>query len=221
MSVDILILTYNRKKFERLIETNINLQTYKKIRKVIICDDGNETLDLNIKYNIEYHKLKNRLTIAEKRNFLVKRVTSKYAAFMDDDDIYMPQYIYSSILRLNKEYFITGSPSMLIYNDKNIYIHRSSEPQLLNEATLVFEKQRIKSNSFRRIEGSPRGEGFVFLEGNVQNISINPIQNIMICISHSNNTVSKKYVLSKSLLIKDGETLISDEHKDILCSLLV
>ena len=40
MSVSIIIPTYNRKKFERLIEYNINCQTYNNIVEVVVADDG-------------------------------------------------------------------------------------------------------------------------------------------------------------------------------------
>ena len=43
-SVDILIPTYNRKKFEGLISLNINKQTYPLIKNVIIADDSQDNL---------------------------------------------------------------------------------------------------------------------------------------------------------------------------------
>ena len=58
MSVSIIIPTYNRKKFEKLIEYNINCQDYPNIVEVVIADDGDESeaLELNIKYPIKYIK---------------------------------------------------------------------------------------------------------------------------------------------------------------------
>ena len=52
MSCSIIIPTFNRKKFERLIEFNICNQTYKNIIEVVIVDDGNESenLELTIPY---------------------------------------------------------------------------------------------------------------------------------------------------------------------------
>ena len=51
-SVDILIPTYQRKKFEGLISLNINKQTYPLIKNVIIADDSNDNLHLDIKYSV-------------------------------------------------------------------------------------------------------------------------------------------------------------------------
>ena len=53
--VTILIPTFNRAKFSKLIVHNINCQTYPCIEKIIVADDGDEHLDLSgCKYDIEY-----------------------------------------------------------------------------------------------------------------------------------------------------------------------
>ena len=45
--VTILIPTFNRAKFSKLIVHNINCQTYPCIEKIIVADDGDELLDLS------------------------------------------------------------------------------------------------------------------------------------------------------------------------------
>jgi glycosyltransferase involved in cell wall biosynthesis len=40
MSVSIVTPTFNRKRFERLLEYNINSQTYYNIKEIIILDDS-------------------------------------------------------------------------------------------------------------------------------------------------------------------------------------
>jgi glycosyltransferase involved in cell wall biosynthesis len=49
MSCSIIIPTYNRKKFSRLISQNIRIQTYPNILEVIVADDGDESQRLEIK----------------------------------------------------------------------------------------------------------------------------------------------------------------------------
>ena len=120
MSVTIIIPTYNRKKFEKLIEYNINCQNYSNITEIIIADDGDEDqkIELTVPYKINYIKCK-RMTIGQKRNLLVSRVTSKYIAHMDTDDIYFPTYISHSIQILeqtNKD-AIGTSDMYFMYSD--------------------------------------------------------------------------------------------------------
>ena len=65
-SVSILLPTYNRKSFERLIEFNINNQDYTNIKEVIICDDSNDDLKLDIPYDIIYIKKKKKIRFRRK-----------------------------------------------------------------------------------------------------------------------------------------------------------
>ncbi len=103
MSCSIIIPTYNRKKFEKLIEFNIIQQTYKHIIEVLIADDGDEseTLQINIPYPVKYIRCQ-RTTIGNKRNILVNEAKGEYIAHFDTDDIYFPQFIESSIKLMNQ-----------------------------------------------------------------------------------------------------------------------
>ena len=102
MSVSIIIPTYNRKKFEKLIEYNINCQLYKNILEVVIGDDGEEELSLNIPYPIQYIKC-HRMSIGEKRNLLCSQAKGDYIAHMDTDDVYFPTFISYSMEVLERE----------------------------------------------------------------------------------------------------------------------
>ena len=97
-SCDILIPTFNRKRFEKLITHNIETQTYPLIKNIIVGDDSDIDLPLYLptKYNLIYLKI-NRMSIGAKRNFLLSKATSRYVAFMDTDDFYNPEYISHSI----------------------------------------------------------------------------------------------------------------------------
>ena len=81
MSCSIILPTYNRKKFERLIEFNIKSQTYKQIIEVIIGDDGldSQQLELNIPYPIVYLRCP-RMSIGEKRNLLAEKAKGEFIA---------------------------------------------------------------------------------------------------------------------------------------------
>ena len=192
MSVTICIPTYNRKKFEKLIEHNINTQTYFNIREIIILDDGDdEPLCIKTKYPIRYYRC-NRCSIGNKRNGLVELSTSKYIAFMDTDDMYDKDYIGYSIFEMEtNDKSIAGSADMIVVGYKGtlpiFYKQRCMFLHMLNEATLVFKKslnpQFASSNS---------NEAVPFLQIHLGDIIETNIDRLMCCIAHDHNTIPKK-----------------------------
>ena len=188
-SVSIVIPTYNRKKFEKLIEYNINSQDYSNIKEIIILDDSDKDDPLCIKtlYPIKYLRVP-RVSIGEKRNYGVRVATSNYICMMDTDDFYNPEYISKSIFNLIKEdKNISGSADMIVYDKIGYYKQRCIFLHMLNEATLVFKKtNNINFNNNSSNEAVP------WLIENIPNIIETEIDNIMCCISHNENTICKK-----------------------------
>ena len=188
MSVTICIPTYNRKKFEKLIEPNINTQTYFNIMEIIILDDGDdEPLCIKTKYPIRYYRC-NRCSIGNKRNGLVELSTSKYIAFMDTDDMYDKDYIGYSIFEMEtNDKSIAGSADMIVVEGSTFYKQRCMFLHMLNEATLVFKKslnpQFASSNS---------NEAVPFLQQHLGDIIETNIDRVMCCIAHDHNTIPKK-----------------------------
>ena len=188
-SVSIVIPTYNRKKFEKLIEYNINSQDYSNIKEIIILDDSDKDDPLCIKtlYPIKYLRVP-RVSIGEKRNYGVKVASSKYICMMDTDDFYNAEYISKSIFNLIKEdKSISGSADMIVYDKIAYYKQRCIFLYMLNEATLVFKKtNNINFNNNSSNEAVP------WLIENIPNIIETEIDDIMCCISHNENTICKK-----------------------------
>ena len=195
MSVSLCIPTYNRKKFEKLIQHNINIQTYYNIREVIILDDGNdEPLCIRTKYPIRYYNVP-RCSIGDKRNMLVSLSQCDYVAFMDTDDMYDKDYIGYSIFEMEtNDKSISGSADMIVvgYTTKEgtlptFYKQRCMFLHMLNEATLVFKKslnpQFASSNS---------NEAVPFLQKHLGDIIETDINRLMCCIAHDHNTIPKK-----------------------------
>ena len=187
MSVSICIPTYNRKKFEKLIEHNINIQTYYNIREVIILDDGDdEPLCIKTKYPIRYYRC-NRCSIGDKRNGLVELATSKYIAFMDTDDFYDAGYIAHSIFEMiTNDKCIAGSADMNVYCNGTFYKQRCMFLHMLNEATLVFRR-----DIHYKFASSNSNEAVPFLLKHFGNIVETNIDRVMCCISHDSNTIPK------------------------------
>jgi len=189
MSVSIIIPTFNRKKFERLIEHNINSQDYFNILEIIILDDSDEDRPLCIRtlIPIRYYTLP-RMSIGMKRNCGAKLSHGEYIAHMDTDDFYTPDYISYSIFEMetnNKT--IAGSADMNVYDGKSFYKQRCMFIHLLNEATMVYKKSALTS-----FNDTNSNEAVPFLEKNIKHIIETNIDRIMCCVSHKTNTIDKK-----------------------------
>jgi len=197
---DILIPTYNRKKFSELIRDNINKQTYPFINKIIIADDGerDQQLEFVSKYPVDYYRVK-RMSIGAKRNFLKSKSNAYFIANMDTDDVYHKDYISSCVFNMiltNKH--ISGSADMLLEYKNDVYIHRCIYLHLLNEATIVC------INNQRQYGDTNSGEGRTYLQGLEPNIVETDIRKIMICLVHGDNTVSKMNHLKHKCERPDG-----------------
>jgi glycosyltransferase involved in cell wall biosynthesis len=188
MSCSIIIPTYHRKKFEKLIEYNLQLQTYYNIIEVIILDDGDdEPLCIKTKYPIRYYRVA-RCSIGAKRNQGVQVAHGHYIAFMDTDDFYTPDYIAHSIFEMefhNKS--IAGSADMNVYDFTHFYKQRCIFLHYLNEATLVFKK-----SVFTSFSDANSNEALPFLGSQIEKIIETDIDKIMCCVSHGGNTIPKE-----------------------------
>ena len=186
--VDILIPTYNRKKFESLISHNISIQTYPLIQNIIIADDSNDNLNLDVKYSVLNYKV-DRMSIGAKRNFLLSKSTSRYAVFMDTDDFYNADYISHSIhtlLRSGKS--ITGTSDMLMYYQEQTYRLSCIFLHAINEATLVIDTDNVNLI----FEEQNSSEGLQPLKTHIGDIVQSDINKVMVCLCHEQNTINKK-----------------------------
>jgi len=214
MSVSIVIPTFNRSAFERLIEYNINSQDYFNIIEIIVLDDSDIDRPLCIRslIPIRYYTVP-RMTIGMKRNCGVKLAHGDYIAFMDTDDFYAPDYISYSIFEMetnNKT--IAGSADMNMWDGKQFYKQRCMFLHLLNEATMVFKK-----SAWSRFADTNSNEAVPFLEKNMNNIVETNIDRVMCCVCHKNNTVDKTTWLNDKY--KSSVLSQYSKHIEILSSL--
>ena len=191
-SVSIVIPTYNRNKFKKLIEHNIKCQDYTNIKEVIICqDDNEEDLLLDIPYDIIYIRKKTKMNLGDKRNLLCSYCNSDIIANMDTDDLYLPTYISYSVESLVKsKKDVSGTANMRMY-----FLKEKKKCELINysyskcnEATLVYKKSYWEKNKF----SSNLQEGIKFLEKNIHRIVDTDISKLMVCLCHETNTVDKQ-----------------------------
>ena len=213
-SVDILIPTYQRKKFEKLITHNISIQSYPLIKNVIIADDSNDNLHLDINYSVLNYKVE-RMSIGAKRNFLLSKATSRYVVFMDTDDMYHPDYISHSIhTLLMSGKSITGTSDMLMYYQEQTYRLSCIFFHAINEATLVLDTHNVKLK-FKEQNSS---EGLEPLKNHIGDIVQTDINKVMCCLCHQENTIDKKIWIQERYKT-EFNTSEYDEHLKIISSL--
>jgi glycosyltransferase involved in cell wall biosynthesis len=229
-NVSILTPTFNRRKFLPLMIYNINGFLYnKKQLEWFIVDDGKEPLFTEetlqetkqkiypVKLNYEYISTKKE--IGEKRNYLVKHATYKTLIMMDDDDIYFPSYIKTSIDTMKKHNVkFVGSPQMLfIYPKWNWGMAMINCPakRQCHEATMCFTKKYFNSMG-RGFQANSRGEGAKMIDFNENNVITTDITECMVCVCHNNNTLSKDMFAKHKIPAKLSRT----GHLDILKNIL-
>lgn len=228
-NISILVPTYNRSKFLPLFIHNLKIQTYphKKL-EVCIDDDGTEPFTDNIQglqidlYPIKlvYHREKRRRTIGEKRNNLVRKLSrNKIVCFMDDDDIYNPNYIYYSYDCLIKNKCgLVGSSSMLFtYPEKDYIITGIKCPSKvqIHEATMLFTKKYF--NSVGGFNKTSQGEGASFIHEGNRRVFNTDINDVMICVAHDGNTIDKEQFSNDKLRLGVLEGPEIDILNKILC----
>jgi glycosyltransferase involved in cell wall biosynthesis len=211
----VIIPTYNRKAFEKLIEHNINIQEYYNILEVIILDDGDDQpLCIKTKYPIHYVRVP-RCSIGDKRNLGVQLAKGEYLAMLDTDDFYSSEYISHSIFEMiSNDKSIAGSADMNVYDGKDFYKQRCMYIHMLNEATLVFKK-----SIFTPFAASNSNEAVPFLSAHIKDIVETDIDTIMCCYSHDANTISKKQWLADQY--KRTPLIQYSTHMQILSTLNV
>ena len=216
MSVSILIPTYNRKRFEKLIEHNINIQRYYNIKEIIILDDSDidDPLCIKTKYPIRYYRC-NRCSIGDKRNALIQLATGKYLANIDTDDMYDKDYISHSIFEMEtNDKAISGSADMNVYCDGTFYKQRCMFLHMLNEATLVFRR-----DLHYKFASTNSNEAVPFLQQHLGNIVETNIDRVMCCISHDGNTIPKTQWLKDQF--KTEPLTQYEKHMEIISSINV
>ena len=90
--------------------------------------------------------INDRRELLEKRNDLIKECETKIFCFMDDDDIYFPEYISHSYetLKSNKVGCVGSDKMIFTMSEKNFSIHAidcGNTKKLIHEATMMMTKK--------------------------------------------------------------------------------
>lgn len=143
--VSVLMTVYNTaENYLREAINSILNQTHSDLELVII-DDGSEEFIENIitSYNdkrIKYSKLPRNQGISNARNFGLKQCRGKYIAFMDSDDISLPQRLEKQVNFLEKNPSIgcLGTQYKTLNGKKQIFSSRPTQHEEI-EKYLLFK----------------------------------------------------------------------------------
>jgi glycosyltransferase involved in cell wall biosynthesis len=98
--VSIIIPTYNRTKYLALTLESISLQTCQDF-EIIVIDDGSSDDEAKLlckRYEkVKYIKISNSGGPAKPRNIGIQNSKGRYLAFVDDDDLWMPNKLEKQI----------------------------------------------------------------------------------------------------------------------------
>lgn len=166
LPVTVCITTYNR---EDLLANTINSvlnQTYRKFELIIIDDcstDNTEGL-VNTIYDdrLRYVRHKQNKGLAAARNTGIKEAKSKYIAFLDDDDEWLPKKLQEQVnLIESSEADVVYCGNVII--DKNNKIVRKGKPEIKGNIRSEIVKKglsTIPSSCFFRKEALEAVGGF-------------------------------------------------------------
>lgn len=213
-SISVVTLLYNRRKFVDLAIHNLLATDYPKhkIEWVVVEDSditeeqaadkvlkfGRESAPLSVSYIPVPSTFKIKNTIGMKRNTGIMRAEHDIVLFMDDDDHYPP-----SSFRRRVSTLLTHSwkPAAVVCSTIACYdlIHGISYvntppwnlplKQRVSEATLCFRKSWWAAKEFLEIN---MGEGEGFLEGRETDVVELQPQQIIVAMSHSANSSSRR-----------------------------
>ena len=102
INVDIILPSYNSYKYVETTIKSIIKQSFKNWRLIIVDSSSNiKTLKVLKKFKknkkIKIFSFKKKLTAAQSRNLALKKIKAKYVAFIDSDDVWMPEKLEKQI----------------------------------------------------------------------------------------------------------------------------
>lgn len=125
--VSIIIPTYNRPKLLKKAIDSVLLQTYQNFEIIIIDDCSKENIKVLIdnyrSKKIKYFRNETSLYAAGSRNKGIKKADGDFIAFLDDDDIWLPNKIEDQIklFEKNKNLGLVYSGIKLNFDDNISY----------------------------------------------------------------------------------------------------
>lgn len=223
--VSIVTPTYNRRRFIPSLIKMVQKQTYPRNRmEWVVFDDGQEEVrDLFEQAVSQLPTLKfiwseDKMTLGEKRNRLNQEARGEIIVAMDDDDFYFPTRVEEAVkaLQENPGYRLAGSSEVYMYftDTKEIWKAGPYFKGHATNGTMAWTKSYADNHQYD--ETVAFSEEKSFLEGYKNPlVQLNP-KNVMLVMSHSDNTFDKTELRTKTnpLLVKTSLKM-KDFIKDV------
>ena len=234
--ISILTPLYNRNKFLPLMLANVKTFDYPKDKlEWFILDSKDGDSDVKLIPNqetyeiirrqihpikLKYEYIDRKMTIAEKRTYLTKKMTHNYFANMDSDDIYMECFLkYSLDLIKRNKSGMCGSPEMIFvwpHLDYRVTAIKCEAKRQAHEATFFGTKKYVRSMNYYT-KNDEKGEGASLIDFNENNFVSSECALQMICVCHNTNTCNKDSFEE----INIQEAGITGTKRDILEAIMV
>jgi glycosyltransferase involved in cell wall biosynthesis len=204
--VSVIIPTYNRFKYLLNSINSVRNQTYKNIEIIVIndCSTQKEYYNHNFGDDVNIiHLIKNSRFVTGfpcagyVRNQGIKIATGKYIAFLDDDDIWLPNKLEIQIKKMKEKGFIMSCTDGLIGNgifNGNVKSYKKYNAEHYFDTLINIYKEKGKEELLSYQNGFPEVWDFYFLS----------IHNCCIC---SSIVVEKKLLdkIQNFRLVKNGQ----------------
>jgi glycosyltransferase involved in cell wall biosynthesis len=201
--VSVLTPTYNRRKFLPSLIECYKAQDYPlSSMEWIILDDGEDCVkDLFEQTgipNIRYIRLEEKLLIGAKRNILNREAKGSILVAMDDDDYYSNKRVSHAVKMLtNSPLQVAGSSEMYVYytDVKHIYKVGPFAKDHATNGTMAWKKSYSDTHLYDERVAFAEERSFL-VNYSTKLIQLDPFQ-VMLVMSHSDNTFNKKQMRDK------------------------
>ncbi|WP_072567794.1 glycosyltransferase [Enterobacter sp. SA187] len=207
--VSVVTPTWNRAAFLPYLLYMFRYQDYPADRRELIILDDSDTSQIDTinaltnsdpaRFNIRYIHHPERLALGKKRNMLNELARGEYIVCMDDDDFYPSDKLSYTVSMMQRHgALISGSDRIPIWYshiNRIFKTHAFGEQHILN-GTFAYHRNYLKKHRYD--DNCNLGEEQAFTD----NFTVNPLQlpceRTILCISHSQNTFDKDFILGSS-----------------------